>query len=55
MKIFGVEDSMITIAKKLRGESNESESWVMMIWKGWQKADLWVMAMEANCKALVVA
>jgi hypothetical protein len=26
MRIFGVEDSMIAIAKRLRGESNESES-----------------------------
>jgi hypothetical protein len=55
MKIFGVENSMIAVAKKLRGENNENELWVVMIWKGWQMTNVWVMATEANCKALVVA
>ncbi len=39
--MFGVEDFMIVVTKKWeKGKKNESESWVMMIWKNEKMANM---------------
>ncbi len=51
-KVFGVENSMIVITKKMGG-NNESELQAMMIWEGGQMANMCkVWSQNQNAKHL---